>query len=143
MALFQLIYLSSLVTDEPEILSAILDSSVRNNKRRDITGMMLYQEGKVMQVLEGEKGNVIETFQAIQLDVRHQDIFVLIEEEITSRKFATWSMGFRQLSQADFEKFTGATNVFKARSDEIKLRVQPSEVRSILKSFAEGSISIS
>jgi hypothetical protein len=143
MALFQLIYMSSLVTDEPEILLTILDTSVRNNKRRDITGMMLYQEGKVMQVLEGEKGNVLEAFQAIQLDVRHQDIFVLIEEEITSRKFASWSMGFRQLSKADLEKFTGVANLFKARSDEITLRVQPSEVRSILKSFAEGSISIS
>jgi hypothetical protein len=142
MALFQLIYMSSLVTHEPKILSAILDSSVRNNQRRDITGMMLYHEGDVMQVLEGEKGTVLETFKSIQLDIRHNNIFILIEEEIESRKFASWGMGFRQLSTADLEKFTGATNIFKAQSDEIKLRVQPSEVRIILKSFAEGSLSI-
>jgi hypothetical protein len=143
MALFQLIYMSSLVTDDPEILTAILDTSVRNNKRRDITGMIVCQESSLMQVLEGEKGAVLETFQAIQLDIRHHHIFVLIEEEIESRKFASWSMGFRQLSNADLEKFTGAANIFNTHSDEIKLRVQPSEVRLILKSFAEGSMSIS
>jgi hypothetical protein len=53
MALFQLIYMSSLVSDEPEILTAILDTSVQNNKRRDITGMIVCQAGSLMQVLEG------------------------------------------------------------------------------------------
>jgi hypothetical protein len=130
--------MSSLVTDEPEILSAILDSSVRNNKRSDITGMMLYSEGNVMQVLEGDKNTVLETFHAIQLDVRHCGIFVLIEEEIASRKFASWSMGFKHLSKVDLVKLPVAANVFKARPDEIAMRVQPSEALSVLESFTQG-----
>jgi hypothetical protein len=142
MAFFQLIYMSSLVTNEPGILSDILDSSTRNNKRRGITGMILFSEGSVMQVLEGKKDTVLETFQAIQLDVRHCGIFVLIEVEIESRKFASWSMGFRQFSKADLEKFPIAANVFKARSDEIALRAHPSDALCLLKSFAEGSMSI-
>jgi hypothetical protein len=95
-----------------------------------------------MQVLEGEKDTVLETFQSIKLDVRHCGIFVLIEEEIASRKFSSWSMGFRQLSNADFEKLPVAANVFKFRTDEIALRVEPSEVLIILESFANGSMSI-
>jgi hypothetical protein len=142
MAFFQLIYVSSLVTNEPEILLSILESSTRNNKRRGITGMLLFSEGNVMQVLEGKKDTVIETFQAIQLDVRHCDIFVLTEVEIESRKFASWSMGFRQLSKVDLEKFPIAANVFKARSDEIAVRAHPSDALCVLKSFAEGSMSI-
>jgi hypothetical protein len=142
MALFQLIYMSSLVTNEPEILSAILDSSVRNNKRSDITGMMLYSDGNVMQVLEGDRHAVIETFKSIQLDLRHSGLYVLIEGEIATRNFASWSMGFRQLSKADLEKFPIAAQVFKARQDEIAQRVQPGEALIVLKSFVEDSMNI-
>jgi hypothetical protein len=143
MSLFQLVYMSSLVTDQAEILPAILDSSVRNNKRRNITGMMLYSAGNVMQVLEGEKYAVLETFQAIQMDARHRGVFVLIEEEIVSRKFASWSMGFRQLSKADLERLPVSANFFKVRPEEIALRDQPSDALTILESFADGSMGIS
>jgi hypothetical protein len=137
MALFQLIYMSSLITDEPEIVSAILESSVRNNQRRDVTGMMLCADGNVMQVLEGEQEAVLETFQSIQSDARHRGIFLLIEGEIAARNFVSWSMGFRRISKADLEKFPVAAQVFRASQEEVSLRVQPSEALIILKSFAE------
>jgi hypothetical protein len=135
--------MSSLVKDEPEILAAILDSSERNNKRNNITGMMSYSDGNVMQVLEGEKETVLKTYQAVQMDLRHYDIFLLLEEEIATRIFASWSMGFRQISTADMQEFPLAANVFKVRPSEIALRVQPSDVLIILKSFADGSMGIS
>ena len=141
--MFQLVYMSSLVKDEPEILAAILDSSERNNKRNNITGMMSYSDGNVMQVLEGEKETVLKTYQAVQMDLRHYDIFLLLEEEIATRIFASWSMGFRQISTADMQEFPLAANVFKVRPSEIALRVQPSDVLIILKSFADGSMGIS
>jgi hypothetical protein len=142
MALFQLVYMSSLVMNEPEVLSDILDSSVSNNKRSDITGMMLYSDGNVLQILEGNRNSVLETFKSIQLDMRHRGIFVLLEEEITSRRFASWSMGFKQLTKAELEKFPVAANVFKVQANEIALRVQPSQALIVLNSFADGSMGI-
>ena len=136
-ALLQLVYMSSLVTDEPEILPAILDVSVRNNRRRNITGMMLYADGNILQVLEGEKDALLKTFRSIELDARHRGIFVLIEKEIAARQFASWSMGFRQLTKAVLEKFPVAAHVFKTRQDEIALRGRPSDALTVLKSFAE------
>lgn len=136
MALFQVIYMSSLVDDEPEILSAILDSSVRNNKRSNITGMLLYADGNVMQVLEGEKDVVLEAFHAIELDVRHHGILLLVTEAITSRMFSSWSMGFRQLTKVDLEKLPEVANIFRYRPEEIAVRVQPSQALAVLKSFA-------
>jgi hypothetical protein len=141
-ALFQLVYMSSLVTDGPELLPAILDAAVKNNKRKFITGMLLYADGCVMQVLEGERNTVLETFHSIELDKRHSGIFVLIQQEIDARQFASWSMGFRQLTAADLEKFPAAAHVFKARQDEILLRSRSGAARSILQSFAEGSIGL-
>jgi hypothetical protein len=142
MALFQLIYMSSLVTDEPELLPSILEASVRNNKRRDITGMMLYSDGSVLQVLEGERSIVMETFRAIESDGRHSGIFILIEQEIAARHFASWSMGFRHLSAADLERLPVAAHVFKARDDEIALRGRAGEALTILQSFGDGTMSV-
>jgi hypothetical protein len=142
MSMFQLIYMSSLITDEPGLLHSILDVSVRNNGRNGITGMMLYADGNVIQVLEGEKDAVHTTFQAIEMDKRHTGIFVLIEQEIASREFASWSMGFRQLAKAELEKLPAVANVFKVQQEDISLRIRAGDALTILKSFADGSMSL-
>jgi hypothetical protein len=142
MSVFQLIYMSSLVTDEPELLRSILDVSIRNNKQRSITGMMLYADGSVMQVLEGEKEVVLGTFRSIEMDERHTGIFVLIEQDVASRQFAAWSMGFKHLAKADLEMLPAAAQVFKAGQDEISLRGRAGDALTILKTFADGSISV-
>lgn len=140
MALFQLIYMSSLVDDDPELMPKILEASVRNNKQRNITGMLLYADGNILQVLEGEKDTLLETYRAIQLDWRHRGVIVLMEKEIPARQFASWSMGYKQLGRADLEKFPRAAHVFKARDDEIAVRARLSDALLILQSFAEGSM---
>jgi len=142
MPLFQMIYMSSLVTQSPAILPAILEAAVRNNKSRAITGMLLYADGSVLQVLEGEKDLVLKTFAAIEADKRHDGIFVLIEHEIATRQFASWSMGFKQLSRSDLEKLPAAAHVFQARQDEISIRGRAGEALTILRSFADGSMSV-
>jgi hypothetical protein len=138
MALFQLIYMSALVTDRPELLPSILEASARNNKRKNITGMLLYSGGSVLQVLEGEQSAVQETFRAVALDKRHSGIIVLVEEEIENRQFASWSMGFRHLTKADLAKFPAAVHVFQSRQDEIALRTRAGAALTILQSFADG-----
>jgi hypothetical protein len=104
--------------------------------------MLLYADGNLMQVLEGEKNLVLETYQAIQSDPRHRDLFVLIEEDISSRQFDSWSMGFRQLSKADLKKFPAAANIFQANKEELLLRGRAGDALTVLKSFAYGALSI-
>lgn len=142
MALHQLIYMSSLTSDDETALSEILAASVRNNQRKNLTGMILYADGNVLQVLEGEQEPLLETFQVIQADWRHRGVFVLLEEEIPVRRFSSWSMGFRQLTADDLARLPAAAHVFKARRDEIALRVRPSDALTILQSFAEGSMQL-
>ena len=142
MALFQLIYMSSLVTEDAAILAAITDVSVRNNRQRNITGMMLHSDGSVLQVLEGDRDAVLETFKSIQLDPRHSGIFVLIEGDIAARNFASWDMGYRDISTLDIGHFPIAAQIFKAHKGEIDRRVQPGEALTILKSFVEDSMNM-
>jgi hypothetical protein len=136
MALFQLVYVSSMVAGGPEVLADILGSSIRKNKLNGITGMMLFAEGNIMQALEGEKETVLRTWRAIQYDERHKDLLVLIQQETQSRQFASWSMGFRHLRKSDFEKFPLGAHFFESRSDEVSLRVRAGEALTVLKNFA-------
>lgn len=136
MALFQLVYVSSMVARGPALLADVLASSVKNNKRNGITGMLLFAEGNVMQALEGEKEMVLRTWQTIQYDARHKDLFVLIEQEIESRQFASWSMGFKHLMQADLESFPLSGHFFRSLPEEVSLRVRAGDALTVLKNFA-------
>jgi hypothetical protein len=133
MANFQLIYMSSLVNADPAAATEILEVSVRNNKRNDITGMMLYAEGNIVQVLEGEYSRVTDTFNRIIVDPRHVGVFVLYEREIEERDFGYWSMGYKQLEKADIEGSGFAADVFEIREQEVTRRVRPSDALLVCK----------
>jgi hypothetical protein len=51
--------------------------------------MIHYAGGNVLQVLEGDRDSVRDTFKAVELDKRHSGIFVLIEHEIATGQFAS------------------------------------------------------
>ena len=77
----------------PEDLQAILMASQRNNARVGITGALCLSNGIFLQQLEGDRTSVSQLYHRILADPRHRDPAILDFSEITSRKFAQWSMG--------------------------------------------------
>jgi hypothetical protein len=136
MPLLQLIYMSSLVTTEQTLVDAIVETSVRNNQHNKITGMLLHSEGNVVQVLEGEKQSVIDTFHRIENDIRHLGIIVLIDEEIAHKDFGTWSMGCKHINGISFLDQPGDARLLNLRNSEVASRVRPSKALDVLRSFA-------
>ncbi|MBG6108968.1 BLUF domain-containing protein [Frigoribacterium sp. CG_9.8] len=65
-----------------------------NNQRLDITGVLLYRDGQILQLLEGPEDAVRTMFAVIALDPRHKQVQKLSEEIITERDFPNWSMGY-------------------------------------------------
>jgi hypothetical protein len=133
-----LIYTSNLVEDEPEVLAAILQTAQHLNKLRGITGMLLHANGSILQVLEGDHVEVSKTFQSIEFDPRHQDVFVISKNEIFQRQFTSWTMGLRHLSASELDKSPTATQVFNANKGEIADRVKPGAALAMLVLFAQG-----
>jgi hypothetical protein len=74
-------------------MDAILASSRKNNPANGITGVLCTNNYIFLQMLEGGRKEVNETYNRIAADKRHQDVQILDFEEITERKFAVWSMG--------------------------------------------------
>jgi len=95
---YRLIY-SSFETDpfKDAQLEELLRKSRRANLASEITGLLLYQDGHFMQLLEGSKPAVLSLFAKIKDDPRHRDVVVLLESETPNRDFQQWSMGFKKV----------------------------------------------
>jgi hypothetical protein len=99
--LTQLIYTSRAVKPfTPQELEHLLDRARTRNLLCAITGMLLYDYGAFLQVLEGPEKGVNEVFGWIERDPMHRSIQVLEREPIAERAFADWSMGFVDLGSA-------------------------------------------
>jgi len=91
----QLLYISSKSPKEAVSVGGILIQSRRNNEAAGVTGL-LYTDGyRFLQVLEGKRGAVTETFDRIKADARHQAVVVLSDREVGEREFGAWSMAHR------------------------------------------------
>jgi hypothetical protein len=140
MGLRQLIYMSTLTEGFQNELPSILASAVKNNASCGLTGMLLYADGNILQVLEGEEADLAAMYQRIERDPRHFGIFVLTDEKTSSRQFAAWSMGYRVLSAAELAAFPISEQLFKSNLSEIEQRVLPSAALTVLKTFADESV---
>ena len=92
--LVRLLYASRAAkTHSARAITAILAECQRNNPQRGITGVLCYSDEIYLQVLEGGRDAVCDTFNAIVRDERHESVRLLSFEEISERRFGGWSMG--------------------------------------------------
>ena len=92
MKLMQLVYCSQPFGYSLEILSAILVASRANNRKNDITGALICRSDIFLQLLEGPEQNVKNTYEAIQNDDRHINVYHLIDQPVKKRLFPAWAM---------------------------------------------------
>jgi hypothetical protein len=109
--MYYLIYMSAGTKwfNEAELKDILAVSQV-NNARDGITGLLLYHAGNFIQLLEGEKATVNQTFARISADERHKGITHIAGGELARRNFAQWAMGFKTIDAASLSTFKPAVN---------------------------------
>jgi len=106
--LYYIIYLSSaksLYTNSD--LTDILKTSRLNNASKNITGLLLYHEGSILQVLEGDKEVVMDLYSKIEKDERHYKIQKMVTGTSEERNFPEWSMGFKSVTDVEWKELAG------------------------------------
>jgi hypothetical protein len=89
----RIIYVSrSLIGADPDGIADIVSSSIRWNTEVGVTGMLWADGSAFAQVIEGAPDKAGATMDRIRTDLRHTDIEVLLDREVLSREFGTWSM---------------------------------------------------
>lgn len=98
MTLYRLIYLSYAAPnlEYPDFLD-IMQKSEKNNSVAAITGMLCYGDSMFLQILEGDRKLVSQTYNRISNDKRHFDSELIEFVETDCRLFSTWSMKLVQL----------------------------------------------
>lgn len=108
MQIQQLIYQSSAtVAITPAQLQYLLPAWRNYNHSVGISGLLLYGEDGIMQVLEGPAESVHHCYERIARDARHYNVCMLADELVSARAFSQWSMGFVQLDAPDFSRLAG------------------------------------
>lgn len=120
--MFQLIYVSSArgLLSKEELLE-ILSKSRKNNEQLAVTGLLLYRDGNILQLLEGEKEAVERLFTRISDDPRHTGVIVLFRGEVPRREFPDWSMGFRDLMSEEVRNTPGFNEFMNTPLDDLEL----------------------
>lgn len=129
---YQLIYTSSAKPALDDFaLREIAQSSSFNNQELDITGLLLFHEGSIMQVLEGDEMSVYTLYGKVMRDQRHTGCMILSAREGQQREFSNWFMGYKNVSGRagsntlfNLNKDTLATIMPKSPSQELQTLTQ-------------------
>ena len=110
MPLHHLIYESQATKPFTEAeLADLLQKARANNEAKRLSGLLLYaNDGRFVQVLEGEVDDVHELyFMHISRDERHHHLTLLADGRLPERRFADWRMGFRPTTSEALAELTG------------------------------------
>lgn len=98
---FQLVYVSyaqnGLTVDD---VHEIAKQSAITNLDSNITGILLYADGNILQILEGHEEHIENLYSRIAEDERHSGVIVMLRKHTKSREFENWSMGFRAVEKS-------------------------------------------
>jgi hypothetical protein len=97
--IFRLTYLSRPVkpfTDED--FDDIESKSIAANNARDVTGLLIVHDDRILQILEGRENAVRELYAKIEADSRHTITKLASTVEDDERLLLTWSMVVRKIA---------------------------------------------
>jgi hypothetical protein len=102
-SIYQVLY-HSYATDLPSEaqLRQLLEQCRTYNVQHHITGLLLYSEGRYVQVLEGPREVVLELLAHIERDPRNNHL-TTVHSGVAERRFSDWSMhlGYFEFGQLD------------------------------------------
>jgi blue light- and temperature-responsive anti-repressor len=76
----------------PSDLDELVGKARIRNRNLGVTGMLLYENGKFLQTLEGPPEGLSEIWAAIREDKRHSHIEILSEHVVSARLFSDWDL---------------------------------------------------
>lgn len=107
MDIFGVTYMSRAAQSmSPEELDRLLLAARTNNAATDVTGVLLYGDGRFFQYFEGGSADVAQVYARIRDSKMHQDMVELEYRQIPQRLFRKWFMGFREAPASILQKLS-------------------------------------
>lgn len=134
--LIHIVYISMARKDLSEQeLKDLLTEIRKKNADQGVTGLLLYNTGAFIQVIEGSEDTIHSVFRGISKDPRHSDLVKLLEESIEQRAFPDWSMGYRKITNKQSASIPGFSDFMHHKNPVQTLRKSTGQVVYLLNSF--------
>lgn len=105
MATGQLVYVSEAVSPVTDaVLTQIGKTGQANNTPLGITGLLIHSQNSFVQILEGELFTIVDRFDHLRHDPRHNNVSIVMIEPAASRMFKDKSLAILSLSSAPPEE---------------------------------------
>ena len=118
-------------------LAELLSQARERNQRNSVTGMLLYKDGRFIQLLEGHEDDVRKIFDSIRQDERHRDVELLWFRYVQFRDFPDWTMGFRNADELDPTTLRGYTPYLERDLRYENFLENSTEVHQLLLAFKQ------
>lgn len=130
--IFRLTYLSHPVKPFTDAdFDDIESKSVQANNARDVTGLLIVNGDRILQIIEGREDAVRDLYAKIEADDRHTITKVVSEIEDEERFLLTWSMVVRKMTGTPpdvlseyaqlYDEFSNAESQIETTSEHIDL----------------------
>ncbi|WP_353931412.1 BLUF domain-containing protein [Okeanomitos corallinicola TIOX110] len=137
MNLYRIIYSSY---GKPDLgyhdLRDIMQKSEINNQRDGITGMLCYGDFVFLQILEGDRTTISNTFNRISQDPRHHTPELIECRPIKSRIFGVWSMKTVNLSDLKSEQVKNLILKYSTSDTMKPHNMSPKQCLSLMQELA-------
>ncbi|HKL38977.1 MAG TPA: BLUF domain-containing protein [Bacteroidales bacterium] len=134
--LIHIVYVSFSGKDLSEAdLEELLKEVRSKNEKQQVTGLLLYNDGSFIQVIEGRQQTIRELYDRISGDHRHTNVVKLLEEPIKKRAFPDWSMGFRRITSEQSSAIPGFSNFMHEQNPVKTVQESTRQVVYLLNSF--------
>ncbi|MFT6408562.1 MAG: hypothetical protein ACJAQ6_001982 [Arenicella sp.] len=111
---------------KPVWLDSLVERAAAKNMNHNISGVLSYKAGRIIQLIEGESAQIQSLYAKISNDNRHQNVLILLNIKDSQRAFLDWGMVleasidssslFRDFLHAHFEQLVEMT---EHQSDEL------------------------
>ena len=93
------------INEVENVLADIVAAAKVNNPKQGITGVLIFDRDRFIQVIEGEKQQLDDLLSRIKTDPRHDEIEVIFDLPTKKREFSQWNMdGFEVGGQSNLDE---------------------------------------
>ncbi|MEO7564300.1 MAG: BLUF domain-containing protein [Sphingomicrobium sp.] len=124
--MLQIAYFSTAsASQDAKTVNSVLISSRCNNRRDEITGLLVAGGNRYLQVIEGPSAAMKRLYATIRCDRRHLALTTLVEQTTHQRCFEGWSMAFRrEPALGQFDSFPEIVRYLTEQVEDRRLRGQ-------------------
>ena len=128
-------FISELAGCDELLLPDIVMSARMLSLKLGVNGILLYSNGNLIQVAEGESAAVAEFFVPVRVSSTQLNAFSVAKNFIEKRQFSKWSTGLGRVSSQIRHQLSLEPNTFDLASTSVEEQIAPGEAMDMLRSF--------